>query len=73
MHNFVFFGICFFGGFVLGGLIVYGILLDIFDEHFDECRQDMKKLIAENRRLKAVLSKFVPDNSIWGFTKGDKV
>lgn len=71
--NFIFFGICLFGGMVIGALLTYGAISDAFNEHMDKVFEQNNYLIRENNRLKATLARLVPDKSLWGFTKGDRV
>lgn len=71
--NFIFFGICILGGMLLGILLTYGCISDAFDEHMDKVFEQNKLLIIENKRLKATLRRVIPDQSLWGFTKGGKV
>lgn len=68
--NFIFFGICLFGGMVIGALLTYGCISDAFNEHMDKVFEQNNNLILENKRLRATLRRVIPDQSLWGFTKG---
>lgn len=70
--NFVFFGVCLFGGMIIGALLCYGLLKDAANHAVEDIIEENYQLRKMNARLQATLRRVVPDQSLWGFTKGDK-
>lgn len=68
--NFIFFGICLFGGMVIGALLCYGLLKDAAYNAVEDVIEENYQLKKLNSRLQATLRRVVPDQSLWGFTKG---
>ena len=71
--NFIFFGVCLFGGMLIGALLCYGLLKDAANHAVEDIIEENYELKKSNARLVATLNRVMPDKSLWGFTKGGKV